>query len=139
MASLSALVGKGACAGAPRRLPGSPAGMCELWSRAHPEVPLPSGIFLPQAQKGAVVPWERWTAWVPVQTLQASVGSGELCGPLSSALLRFTVVLPPSRAALLGRNCPVSSGPMTVAQKGASGGSVRRKTAFGPQLGQGDD
>ena len=44
---------------------------------------------------------------------------------------------PPSRAALLGGNCPVSSGPMTVAQKGHSGGSVRRKTAFGPQGAEG--
>ena len=127
VASLPALVGRGACAGPPRRLPGSPTGMCELWSRAHPEVPLPSGIFPPQAQKGAAAPWERQTTWVPVQTLQVSVGSGELWGPLSGTLLRFAAVLPPTRAALLGGNCPVSSGPVTVAQKGDLGGSMRRK------------
>ena len=137
VASLPALVGKGACAGRPRRLPGSPAGMCELWSHAHPEVPLPTCIFPPQVQKGAAVPWERGPTWAPLQTLQARVGSGELCGPPSTTLLRFVAVLPPEPGRPPRRELSSLFRAHDNSSEGHSGGSVRRKTAFGPHGAEG--
>ena len=136
VASLPALVGKGACAGRPRRLSGSPAGMCELWSHAHPEVPRPTCIFPPQVQKGAAVPWENWSTRVP---LQASVGSGELCGPPSTTLLRFVAVLPPEPGRPPRRELSSLFRAHDSSSERGLGRLCKDKNCLRPSRGRGDD
>ena len=139
VASLPALVGKGACAGRPRRLSGSPTGMCELWSHAHPEVPLPTCIFPPQVQKGAAVPWERGPTWVPLQTLQTSVGSGELCSPPSTTLLRFLAVLPPEPGRPPRRELSSLFRAHDSSSERGLGRLCKDKNCLRPSRGRGDD